>query len=259
MTPHTRPFPVPVSSADSALVSLLTAANPLTGGATAQTLPGEIVFAATSERKPYVPGTNKQQYLRGGQKQTKPFIAEDTDVQYVPLIQVRANLPVQTLPSEIVFDEGYVSGSNKQQFVKGGPQTKPFLAQNAPLIRVGVAQSLPGPIAFEEGYVPGSNKQQYVRGGSQAQYVPLLRAGIASTLPTPIVFNEGYVSGSNKQQYAREGPLVTVGDAQTLPSPITGVRAPYVPGGNKQQYLRSGAYPGVLARPSFPPGYYPSR
>ena len=295
MTPHTRPFPrrpVPVSSADSALVSLLTAANPLTGGATAQTLPGEIVFAATSERKPYVPGTNKQQYLRGGQKQTKPFTAEETDVQYVPLIQVRANLPVQTLPSDIVFDEGYVSGSNKQQFVKGGPQTKPFLAQYAPLIRAGVAQSLPSPIAFEEGYVPGSNKQQYVRGGSQPQYVPLLRAGMASTLPSPIVFNEGYVPGSNKQQYvrggpqsgnigvqtlpspivfnegyvpgsnkqqyAREGPLVTVGDAQTLPSPITGVRAPYVPGGNKQQYLRSGAYPGVSARPSFPPGYYPS-
>merc|ERR1712170_274998 len=41
--------------------------------------------------------------------------------------------------------------------------------------------------------------------------------------------------------------LVTVGEAQTLPSPITwavqqtaGVRAPYVPGANKQQYLRSG-------------------
>jgi len=294
MTPHTRPFPrrpAPVP-ADSALVSLLTAANPLTGGATAQTLPGEIVFAATSERKPYVPGTNKQQYLRGGQPQTEPFTAEETDVQYVPLIQVRANLPAQTLPSEIVFDESYVPGSNKQQFVKGGPQTKPFLAQYAPLVRAGVAQSLPSPIAFDEGYVPGSNKQQYVRGESQAQYVPLLRAGIASTLPSPIVFNEGYVPGSNKQQYVRggnigvqtlpspivfhedyapgsnkeqyvrEGPLVTVGDAQTLPSPITGVRAPYVPGGNKQQYLRSGAqssaYPGVSARPSFPPGYYPS-
>jgi len=281
MTPHTRPFPkrpAPVS-ADSALVSLLTAANPLTGGATAQTLPGEIVFAAPSERKPYVPGTNKQQYLRGeAQKQTKPYIAEETDVQYVPLIQVRANLPAQTLPSQIVFDEGYVAGSNKQQYVKGGPQTKPFIAQYAPLIRAGVAQTLPSQIAFEEGYVPGSNKQQFVRGESQSQYVPLLRTGVASTLPSPIVFNEGYVPGSNKQQYVREGPLVTVGEAQTLPSPITwavqqtsGVRAPYVPGANKQQYLRSGtpgepvsvsataaSYPGVSARPSFPPGYYPS-
>merc|ERR1719410_867450 len=279
MTPHTRPFPkrpAPVS-ADSALVSLLTAANPLTGEATAQTLPGEIVFAAPSERKPYVPGTNKQQYLRGeAQKQTKPFIAEETDVQYVPLVQVRANLPAQTLSSQIVFDEGYVAGSNKQQYVKGGPQTKPSIAQYAPLIRAGTAQTLPNTIAFEEGYVPGSNKQQFVRG--ESQYVPLLRTGVASTLPSPIVFNEGYVPGSNKLQYVKDGPLVTVGEAQTLPSPIkwaeqqtSGVRAPYVPGANKQQYLRSGppgelvsvsasaaAYPGVSARPSFPPGYYPS-
>merc|ERR1711902_153848 len=103
----------------------------------------------------------------------------ETDVQYVPLIQVKANLPAQTLPSGIVFDESYVPGSNKQQFVKGGPQTKPFLAQYAPLVRAGVAQSLPSPIAFGEGYVPGSNKQQYVRGENIE----------VQTLPSPIVFN----------------------------------------------------------------------
>ena len=286
ITPHTRPFPrrpapadsAPVS-ADSTLVSLLTAANPVTGGATAQTLPSPIVFAP-SERELYVPGTNKQQYLRGPDKQTKPFPAEEqTEVQYVPLIQVRSNVPVQTLPSQIVFEEGYVPGSNKQQYVRGGPQTKPFIAQYAPLIKTGVAQTLPSPITFEEGYVPGSNKLQYTKGGPQTkpfnpQFVPLIKAGVAQTLPSPITFNEGYVPGSNKQQYVRGGPLVRAGGAQALPSPITwsqeeqapiSVRAPYVPGTNKQQYLRSGAqeepvsaYPGVSARPSFPPGYYPS-
>merc|ERR1712061_892639 len=212
------------------LVSLLTAANPVTGGATAQTLPSPIVFAP-SEREPYVPGTNKQQYL----KQTKPFPAEEqTEVQYVPLIQVRSNVPVRTLPSQIVFEEGYVPGSNKQQYVRGGPQTKPFIAQYAPLIKARVVQTLPSPITFEEGYVPGSNKQQYVRGG------PLVRVGGAQTLPSPITW------------------------AEEEQAPVS-VRAPYVPGTNKQQYLRSGAqeepvsaYPGVSARPSFPPGYYPS-
>merc|ERR1712061_227939 len=213
------------------LVSLLTAANPVTGGATAQTLPSPIVFAP-SEREPYVPGTNKQQYL----KQTKPFPAEEqTEVQYVPLIQVRSNVPVQTLPSQIVFEEGYVPGSNKQQYVRGGPQTKPFIAQYAPLIKTGVAQTLPSPITFEEGYVPGSNKLQYTKGGPQTkpfnpQFVPLIKAGVAQTLPSPITFNEGYVPGSNKQQYVRSG-------AQEEPV---------------------SAYPGVSARPSFPTGYYPS-
>merc|ERR1711971_1444793 len=215
MTPHTRPFPrrpAPVP-ADSALVSLLTAANPLTGGATAQTLPGEIVFAATSERKPYVHGTNKQQqYLKGGQPQTKPFTAEETDVQYVPLIQVRANLPAQTLPSEIVFDESYVPGSNKQQYVRGESQ-----AQYVPLLRAGIASTLPSPIVFNEGYVPGSNKQQYVRGGNTGVQI----------LPSPIVFNEDYVPGSNKQQYVKGGNI----GVQTLPSPIV-FNEDYVPGSN---------------------------
>merc|ERR1711971_1264649 len=110
----------------------------------AQTLPSGVQFAGVPTG-PYVPGTNKQQYLRGGQAQTKPFTAEETDVQYVPLIQVRANLPVQTLPSEIVFDESYVPGSNKQQFVKGESQ-----AQYVPLLRAGIASTLPSPIVFNE-------------------------------------------------------------------------------------------------------------
>merc|ERR1719232_2335725 len=222
MTPHTRPFPrrpAPVS-ADPALVSLLTAANPLTGGATAQTLPGEIVFAAPSERQPYVPGTNKQQYLRGSQKQTKPFIAEETGVQYVPIVQVRANLPAQTLPSPIAFEEGYVPGSNKQQYVRGGTQS-----QYVPLVTAGVANTLPSPIVFNEGYVPGSNKQQYVKEG------PLVAAVDAQTLPSPITWavRAPYVPGANKQQYLRSGEPVSVS-----------------------------SYPGVSTRPSFPPGYYPS-
>merc|ERR1739845_17799 len=81
----------------------------------AQTLPSGIVFAA-EERAPYVPGTNKQQYLRGPQT---------NGPQYIPLIQVQAEesvVPAQTLPSGIVFagDERapYVPGTNKRQYLR---------------------------------------------------------------------------------------------------------------------------------------------
>merc|ERR1712186_98529 len=109
-----------------------------------QTLPSPIVWAPR-EQAPYVAGTNKQQYLRG---------SPEEGVQYVPLIQVRGQSPntgVQTLPSPITFAEDpaqsltpYVPGSNKQQYLRGVPQTKPALrpqtrpvfSQFAPLVQV---------------------------------------------------------------------------------------------------------------------------
>merc|ERR1712061_222678 len=99
----------------------------------AQTLPSGIVFAA-EERAPYVPRTNKQQYLRG--RQTKPF----NGPQYIPLIQVQAEdsvVPAQTLPSGIVFAAEerapYVPGTNKQQYLRGPQTNEP---QYIPLIQV---------------------------------------------------------------------------------------------------------------------------
>jgi len=260
---------------DPQFVHLLTAANPLTENS-AQTLPSPIAFAP---RQPYVPGSNKQQYLRGN-KQTRPVAEED--VQYVPLIQVRnqpSNIGVSTLPSPITFAEDlppYEPGSNKQQYLRGNKQTRP--AQYVPLLvrnlpgNVGVS-TLPSPITFADAaqpYIPGGNKQQYLR----------------NQLPA-------YVPGGNKQQYLRgykvtkpfvadnQTPLIEIDNlpenvpVQTLPSGITFAEdlPPYVQGGNKQQYLRGsqevgftrsgvqgdqGVYPGVSSRPNFPPGYYPS-
>merc|ERR1712165_650726 len=65
-----------------------------------QTLPSPIVWAPR-EQIPYVPGTNKQQYLRGVQ-QTKPVQEQP---QFVPLLKINGNIPVQTLPSPITFAE----------------------------------------------------------------------------------------------------------------------------------------------------------
>merc|ERR1711988_1320640 len=116
-----------------------------------QTLPSPIVWAPR-EQAPYVPGTNKQQHLRG---------APEEGVQYVPLIQVRGqspNIGVQTLPSPITFAEDpaqplppYVPGSNKQQYLRGVQQTKPVQKQPqfVPLLKINgniPVQTLPSPV-----------------------------------------------------------------------------------------------------------------
>merc|ERR1712186_79642 len=231
-----------------------------------QTLPSPIVWAPR-EQAPYVAGTNKQQYLRG---------APEEGVQYVPLIQVRGQSPntgVQTLPSPITFAEDpaqslppYVPGSNKLQYLRGVPQTKPALrpqtrpvfSQFAPLVQVRegntAARPLSSPTTFTAvpvptqalaPYVPGSNKQQYVRrpAGEEPQFVPLIQVGDkmqAQTLPSPITFAEDPAADpvSTIQQY------LSYVRGQTGPAPQTSSSA------------QSGDS-GVSARPSFPPGYYP--
>ena len=64
-------------------------------------------------------------------KKTKPAQYQP---QFVPLLKINGNIPVQTLPSPITFAEDpaqslppYVPGSNKQQYLRGVQQTKPEL------------------------------------------------------------------------------------------------------------------------------------
>merc|ERR1719410_2234997 len=222
-----------------------------------QTLPSPIIFAEDPAQSlpPYVPGSNKQQYLKGVQ-QTKPVQEQP---QFVPLLKINGNIPVQTLPSPISFAEEpaqslppYVPGSNKQQYLRGVPQTKPALrpqtrpvfSKFAPLVQVrGGNTAVPAPTQALAPYVPGSNKQQYVRGpaGEDTQFVPLIRVGDntpAQTLPSPITFAEDPAAVSTIQQY------LSYVRGQTGPAPQTSSSA------------QSGDS-GVSARPSFPPGYYP--
>jgi len=357
---QTKPFDDSTEEDDEPRVLPLLAYNPLikTPEGTfisAQTLPNQIQFAEAQVLGPYVPGSNKQQYLRGRGKQTKPFDASTQDdeprflplIAYSPLIKTnqRNFISAQTLPNEIQFAAApslgpYVPGSNKQQYLRGrGKQTKPFdssesearpkvlpatfgigvetfparipansIKPNIPSDDLQQVQTLPSPIAFAprkmEPYTPGTNKQQYLRSGnkqalpflprdSSQVFVPLIQVKnqeniAAQTLPSQIVYAQDakqtkpfnsvdqysqyfhqaqtlpspasvapYVPGANKQPYLRE----TIG-AVTLPAEVG-----YAPGGNKQQYLRNGGfgmgeevvtYPEVSARPRFPPGYYPS-
>merc|ERR1712038_307722 len=138
---------------------------------------------------------------------------------------------------------------NKQQYLRGVPQTKPALrpqtipvfSQFAPLVQVREGNTaVPAPAQALAPYVPGSSKQQYVR-GPEPQFVPLIQAGDkmpAQTLPSPITFAEDPAPVSTIQQY------LSYVRGQTGPAPQTSSSA------------QSGDS-GVSARPSFPPGYYP--
>jgi len=221
-----------------------------------QTRPAGLVSASTlpaGVKAPYIPGTNKQQYLRG-----EPGLA------FYPAIQTPGGLVgLQTLPSQILYDgeerEDYQPGTNKQQYLRG-------------------RQTLPNPIVFAPAerapYVPGTSKQQYLRGRQgQPQYVPLIKAANSltgvpvETLPSPIVFAQAerapYVPGTSKQQYLRGRqtkpfsggeyrPLIEVRaedsvPVQSLPSGL--VFAGDVPGTNRQQYLRNNVVAQTLPRP----------
>jgi len=198
----------------------------------------------TAVAGPYVPGGNKQQYLRNSAKQTRPV-----DSSVIPLLTAENPLfgqqTAQTLPSPIVFAPAAMTNT---------PQTKPFLPQTqqnfVPLIRLGNgAQTLPSPIVFDEA------KQTKPFNPQSQNFVPLIRLGNgAQTLPSPIVFDD-------TRQTRPVLDTRNFGNVQTLPA---GVSSPYTAGGNKQQYLRSnvqeaagdqGVYPGVSARPNFPPGF----
>jgi len=286
---QTKPFDASAQQDDEPRFLPLIAYNPLIKTPDgdfiqAQTLPNQIQFAEAPALGPYVPGSNKQQYLRGRGKQTKPFESEarpkvlpatfgidiETFPARIPANSIRPNIPsddlqqVQTLPSPIAFAprqmKPYTPGTNKQQYLRAGnKQILPFLPRAnsqvfVPLIQARnqeniAAQTLPSQIVFAQDAKqtkPINNVDQYSQYYQQAQ-----------TLPSPASVAVPYVSGTNKQPYLRD----TIG-AVAIPAEVG-----YVPGGNKQQYLRNGGfgmgeevvtYPEVSARPRFPPGYYPS-
>merc|ERR1712012_935999 len=138
----------------------------------ATSLPNQIQYAASPGLRPYIPGGNKQQYLRGRQVSAGVLPVFTADQ---PLEDAAS---AGTLPGALVFAPSaglppYVPGTNKQQYLRSRQQTRPF--QYVPLITAGAAQTLPSPIVFADDdalppYQPGANKQQYLR--SQQQYVP---------------------------------------------------------------------------------------
>ena len=195
----------------------------------ATSLPNQIQYAASPGLRPYIPGGNKQQYLRGRQVSAGvlPVFTADN-----PLEDAAS---AGTLPGALVFAPSaglppYVPGTNKQQYLRSRQQSRPWLGS-----------------------------QQQTR---PVQYVPLITAGAAQTLPSPIVFADDdalppYQPGANKQPYLRS-PASAVSYSSALP--------PYVPGANKQQYLRSqqqyvpdtSVNTGPAPKTNFPPGFVPA-
>ena len=135
----------------------------LPGNVGVSTLPSPITFA--DEAQPYIPGGNKQQYLRS---QLPAYVPGGNKQLYL-----RNQLPA------------YAPGGNKQQYLRGYKVTKPFVADNqTPLIEIDnlpenvPVQTLPSGITFAEDlppYVQGGNKQQYLRG---SQEVGFTRSGV---------------------------------------------------------------------------------
>ena len=141
--------------------------NP-SSGVSAQTLPSPIQFAQTLPKQPYVPGQNKQQYLRGGQTRPVPTSSQDSDSPSFYLLrssgQTKPFLPedISSLSSQILT--GPVPAA-----VVSNTGYNPQLMVKNPSSGV-AAQTLPSPIQFaqtlpKQPHVPGQNKQQYLRGG----------------------------------------------------------------------------------------------
>jgi len=233
----------PVGHAKNNYNPQIFAQNP-SSGIIAQTVPSPIQFDGTVIKAPYVPGENKQQYLRG--RQTTPFQVQENETEapkYILLNPIRVTRPFQ---GQIV--DGLKNTNYNPQILVQNPTSGIF------------AQTLPNPIQFDQTvskapYVPGQNKQQYLRGRQtkpfqsqeQEQETPryILLNPLKQTRPSPIqVATSGY-----SPQILVQNPVSGI-FAQTLPSPIqfdqTLAKAPYVPGENKQQYLR-GRQPIIFA------------
>lgn len=129
------------------------------------------------------------------------------------LIQVRANTLSRHF-QVIVSDEGYVSGSNKQQFVKGGPSNQTFSLLNAT-----PSKSWSGPVyqaqLLEERICSWIQQAANMLEGSQAQYVPLLGLG------WPALFQVLLCSMRAMSQALTSSSMSEVhSPVQTLPSPL---------------------------------------
>merc|ERR1712038_1008098 len=187
-------------------VPLIRASNPLTGSSVGvSSLPSPIVFAPAepaASPSSYVPGTNKQQYLRG--RQTKPF----NDPEYNrPLIEVSgpdSAVQAQTLPGGLVFaayDERapYVPGGNKQPYMRDGPPrptiaAPPSLAGEERFVLLTPRrETRPAPVA----------RQPFLRAREEDQ--PALFPGVSSRPSFPPGFPPRQFSTYNQELTANQG------------------------------------------------------
>ena len=186
-------------------VPLIKASNPLTGSsAGVESLPSPIVFAP-AEPAAYVPGTNKQPYLRGRQ------------TSYSPLIEVAAPgsvVPAQSLPSGLVFAgyydgerAGYVSGANKQPYLRPYLRPTPTIAAAPPsqeerfVLLTPRRETRPAPVVAQQPFLRARQEED------QGAFFP----GVSSRPSFPPGFPPRQFSTYNQQQttdqgYGQQGP-----------------------------------------------------
>merc|ERR1712106_1043793 len=95
-------------------------------GTFVQTLPSPIQFDSTVAKAPYVPGQNKEQYLRG--RQTKPFQVQEKATKYA-LLNLRQTKPfsaagqnivsAKTLPQQPIVEDSMLASRARGDFLPG--------------------------------------------------------------------------------------------------------------------------------------------
>jgi len=131
-------------------------------GMSVQTLPSPIQFVQAVPKKPYMPGQNKQQYLKPIQETLtlSNFLLRPLDLDKPFLAESRNILHPQAVPSAGLVSVAGVSHSGQS----------PHLLVSNPNVGLPV-QTLPRPIQFakavhnKQPYMPGQSKQQYLKGG----------------------------------------------------------------------------------------------
>eukprot|EP00091_Calanus_sinicus_P003467 TRINITY_DN13636_c0_g1_i1.p1 TRINITY_DN13636_c0_g1~~TRINITY_DN13636_c0_g1_i1.p1 ORF type:complete len:196 (+),score=38.95 TRINITY_DN13636_c0_g1_i1:292-879(+) len=156
-------------------------------GIFAQTLPSPIQFAQTISKQPYIPGQNKQQYLRN--RQTKPF-QEDSQEKESPkyillnpirntkpfLAEGRNIIPAKTLPNQIQDTKPFQADAEGQLQANNflpGVSTRPRFPPGFTLPATRSAGSfLPG-VSTRPRFPPGYTLPAAAR-NAQTQAVPAI-------------------------------------------------------------------------------------
>merc|ERR1712106_141023 len=119
--------------------------NPNSGNF-AQTLPSPIQFDHTVANAPYVPGQNKQEYLRG--RQTKPFQVQEEAATYALTNPIRQTKPFQDDQMEFENPRYLLLNALKNTKMPNENKFNPQISAQNPNSG-NFAQTLPSPIQFD--------------------------------------------------------------------------------------------------------------
>jgi len=207
--------------------------NPSTG-ISAQILPSPIQFVQAVPRHPYIPGQNKQQYLKPIQKTfSSNFLLRPVNLDKSFLAERRNILPPQALPSPVA---GVSNAGHNPQLQVSNP--------NAGLS----VQTLPSPIQFAQAvhnkqpYMSGQSKQQHLKGAqTSGQFLQKENKLAKFALLNPSRQTRPFTAAHQIPQVLQYSAESQTKFVESVPqtSRVTG----------------DGFLSGVFTRPRYPPGY----